>query len=61
MLLELLAVSHQEFFEQKKLERKEYDAVQNFVNDVELICTNAYNFNEENSFVWNDAKALQVS
>ncbi len=45
---------------QKKVDRKEYPDLQSFANDVELIFYNAYTFNEENSFVANDAKVLQV-
>ncbi|KAG8848047.1 hypothetical protein FRB96_001339 [Tulasnella sp. 330] len=44
---------------EKRLKRKEYDTVQNFANDVELIFSNAFIFNEENSYVWMDAKVLQ--
>ncbi|KAG8986674.1 hypothetical protein FRB95_006613 [Tulasnella sp. JGI-2019a] len=46
---------------EKKLQRKEYDSAQGFANDVELIFSNAYTFNEENSYVWTDAKVLQES
>lgn len=44
---------------EKKIDRKEYDSAQPFMNDVELIWSNAYTFNEEHSPVWEDAKILQ--
>ncbi|KAG8895784.1 hypothetical protein FRB99_000351 [Tulasnella sp. 403] len=44
---------------EKRVDRREYSTVQNFVNDVEQIFTNAFIFNEEYSPVWNDAKFLQ--
>ncbi|KAG8911659.1 hypothetical protein FRC01_005596 [Tulasnella sp. 417] len=34
---------------EKKIDRKEYDSTQQFMNDVELIWSNAYTFNEEHS------------
>lgn len=45
---------------QKKLSDKGYQDPQAFVNDVELIFSNAFTFNEEGSIVHNDAKILQV-
>ncbi|KAG8958791.1 Methionine aminopeptidase 2 [Tulasnella sp. 408] len=41
---------------EKKIDRKEYESSQQFMNDVELIWSNAYTFNEEHSPVWEDAK-----
>ncbi|KAG8931931.1 hypothetical protein FRC02_001953 [Tulasnella sp. 418] len=44
---------------EKKLNRGHYDSVQAFINDVELMFSNAFEFNEEHSPIWEDAKYLQ--
>lgn len=46
--------------QQKRIKRKEYATVPDFMSDVDLIFTNAVQFNEEHSLIWEDAKALQV-
>ncbi|KAG8986072.1 Methionine aminopeptidase 2, partial [Tulasnella sp. 427] len=46
---------------EKKIDRKEYENAEQFMEDVELIWSNAYTFNEEHSPVWEGAKVLQAS
>lgn len=48
-------------FSQKHIKRKEYTAVQSFMDDVELMFENAMLFNEEHSQIWEDALTLKVS
>ncbi|CAL1694422.1 unnamed protein product [Somion occarium] len=43
----------------KKLKRKEYPTAVDFANDVELVFSNALEFNQEHSEVWEDALALR--
>ena len=47
-------------FLQKKIKRKEYPQLQDFINDVELVFTNATNFNEAGSQIYEDAVLLRV-
>ncbi|KAI0078855.1 Bromodomain-containing protein [Panus rudis PR-1116 ss-1] len=43
----------------KKLKRKEYHTAVDFANDVELVFSNALEFNQEHSQLWDDAIALR--
>lgn len=46
--------------EQNKVIKRTYTSVQGFIDDVNLIFTNAQWFNEESSRIWQDAHLLQV-
>ena len=48
------------FLLKKKIKRKEYNAPVDFANDVELVFSNALEFNQEHSELWEDAIALRV-
>ncbi|OCH86654.1 Bromodomain-containing protein [Obba rivulosa] len=43
----------------KKLKRKEYHTAADFANDVELVFSNALEFNQEHTEIWNDAVTLK--
>ncbi|PIL31354.1 hypothetical protein GSI_06052 [Ganoderma sinense ZZ0214-1] len=43
----------------KKLKRKEYHKAIDFTNDVELVFSNALEFNQEHTQIWEDAVALR--
>ncbi|RPD57080.1 Bromodomain-containing protein [Lentinus tigrinus ALCF2SS1-6] len=43
----------------KKLKRKEYPKPVDFANDVELVFSNALEFNQEHTLIWEDAVALR--
>ncbi|KAI0783097.1 hypothetical protein C8Q75DRAFT_726585 [Abortiporus biennis] len=43
----------------KKLKRKEYHATLDFANDVELVFSNALEFNQEHTEIWEDAIVLR--
>lgn len=45
---------------QKHLKRKEYHTSQDFANDVELVFSNALEFNQEHTEIWDDAMVLRV-
>lgn len=45
---------------QKRLKRKEYHAPMDFANDVELVFSNALEFNQEHTQIWEDAMVLRV-
>lgn len=46
---------------QKRLKRREYETPLDFANDVELIFSNALEFNQEHTQIWDDAIVLRVS
>ena len=45
---------------QKHLKRKEYNTVLEFANDVELVFSNALQFNMEHTPIWEDTIVLRV-
>lgn len=45
---------------QKRLKRKEYHTSQEFANDVELVFSNALEFNQDHTEIWEDAIVLRV-
>jgi chromatin structure-remodeling complex subunit RSC1/2 len=45
---------------QRKLKRKKYNSVEHFMKDVELIFTNAKQYNEDDSIIYRDAVELAV-
>lgn len=45
---------------QKRLKRKEYTTCDEFANEVELVFSNALEFNLEHSQIWEDASTLRV-
>ena len=45
---------------QKKLKRKEYHKPIDFANDVELVFSNALEFNQEHTQIWEDATTLRA-
>lgn len=45
---------------QKHLKRKEYPTSLDFANDVELVFSNALEFNVEHTPIWEDAIILRV-
>lgn len=47
--------------EQKKLKDKQYSGAAEFADDVELIFSNAMQFNQENTQIWFDAVTMRVS
>ncbi|KAI5122376.1 hypothetical protein M0805_004133 [Coniferiporia weirii] len=44
----------------KRIKRKEYPTIPDFMNDVELVFANAIQFNEEHSPIWEDATTLKA-
>ncbi|KAH8835525.1 Bromodomain-containing protein [Flagelloscypha sp. PMI_526] len=44
----------------KKIKQKKYESVQQFADDVELLCSNAFKFNEDGSDPYKDAKRIQI-
>lgn len=46
--------------EQKRIKRKEYATVQDFIDAVDLVFSNAMEFNEEHSEIWEDAMTMKV-
>lgn len=46
---------------QKHLKRKEYHTSTEFANDVELIFSNAQQFNDDHTPLWEAAETLKVS
>jgi hypothetical protein len=48
------------FHLQKRIKRKEYSSPKAFMDEVELVFTNATTYNEDHSQIWEDAKVLQV-
>ncbi|THH06677.1 hypothetical protein EW145_g3923 [Phellinidium pouzarii] len=44
----------------KRIKRKEYLTIPDFMNDVELVFTNAIQFNEEHSPIWEDTMTLKT-
>lgn len=68
MCIETIFVSHTYFdsgvcsrHHQKHLKRKEYQTSLDFANDVELVFSNALEFNQDHSQIWEDAIILRVS
>lgn len=55
-----LSRSAHRFRQQKKLKRKEYHTPTDFANDVELVFSNALEFNQEHTDIWEDALVLRV-
>jgi Bromodomain len=53
------AVPNESF--QKKIKRKEYYDASAFMADVELIFSNAIEYNADHSMIWEDAHSLRVS
>lgn len=47
-------------YRQKHLKRKEYHNASDFANDVELVFSNALDFNQEHTQIWDDALVLRV-
>lgn len=45
----------------KRIKRKEYPSPKEFMDDVELVFTNAVTYNEDHSQIWEDAKILQAT
>lgn len=43
----------------KRIKRKEYSTIADFMNDVDLVFANAMQFNEEHSLIWEDAATLK--
>ena len=46
---------------QKRLKRKEYHTPSDFATDVELVFSNALEFNQERTQIWEDAVVLRAS
>ncbi|KAL5519460.1 hypothetical protein ACEPAH_1143 [Sanghuangporus vaninii] len=44
----------------KRIKRKEYHTIPDFINDVDLVFSNAMSFNEDHSPIWEDALALKT-
>ncbi|KAL5535989.1 hypothetical protein ACEPAF_4083 [Sanghuangporus sanghuang] len=44
----------------KRIKRKEYHTIPDFINDVDLVFLNAMSFNEDHSPIWEDALALKT-
>ncbi|KAH8110617.1 Bromodomain-containing protein, partial [Phellopilus nigrolimitatus] len=44
----------------KRIKRKEYPTIPDFISDVDLVFANAMQFNEEHSPIWEDAVELKV-
>ena len=45
---------------QKQVKRKEYESVSDFAADMELVFSNAMQFNVEHTQIWEDALTLRV-
>lgn len=60
MLSLRLALSGSDSHLQKRLKRKEYPKPSDFANDVELVFSNALEFNQERTQIWEDAVTLRV-
>ena len=45
---------------QKRIKRKEYSTIQDFMNDVDLVFDNAMTFNADDSTIYMDAAYLKV-
>ena len=45
---------------QRKIKRKEYETIADFVIDVDLVFSNAMLFNEDHTPIWEDALELRV-
>ncbi|EJC98735.1 Bromodomain-containing protein, partial [Fomitiporia mediterranea MF3/22] len=44
----------------KRIKRKGYTTIQDFMSDVDLVFSNALQFNEEHSLIWEDALTLKT-
>ena len=51
---------HLSSFPQKHIKRKEYHTAATFAADVELVFSNALQFNQEHTQIWDDAMTLRV-